>query len=45
MSARATAPAFLLVAEGASRLADPSRRTALVAAAAGAIEARTGARP
>lgn len=45
MSARATAPAYLLVAEGASRLADLSRRTALVAAAAGAIEARTGARP
>jgi diacylglycerol kinase (ATP) len=45
MSARAAAPPFLVVAEGASRLADPARRRAVVAAAAAAIEARTGTAP
>ena len=43
--ARPTAPPFLLVAAGASRLADPGRRDALVAAATAAIRARTGADP
>jgi len=36
---------FLLVAGGASRLADPVRRAALVVAATAAIKARTGAAP
>jgi len=45
MSARPTAPPFLLVAEGASHLADPGRRDALVAAATAAIRARTGTDP
>jgi len=39
-----TAP-FLIVASGASRLVDPARRDALVAAAAAAVEARTGSAP
>ena len=42
MSARSATPPFLVVAAGASRLADPLRRAALVAAASAAIEARTG---
>jgi diacylglycerol kinase family enzyme len=41
----AAAPPFLLVARGASRLADPARRDALVASATAAIAARTGAAP
>ena len=45
MSARPTAPPFLLVAAGASHLADPRRRDALVAAATAAIRARTGTDP
>ena len=45
MSARPAAPPFLVVAAGASRLADPVRRDALVATAGAAIEARTGAAP
>lgn len=43
MSASSAAAPFLVVAAGASRLADPVRRDALVAAASAAIEARTGA--
>ncbi len=38
-------PAFLLVSSGASRLADPARREALVAAAVASITTRTGATP
>ncbi len=45
MSAAASAPPFLLVAAGASRLADLGRRDALVAAAAAAIRSRTGSDP
>ncbi len=45
MSVSLVAPSLLLVAEGASRLADPVRRDALVAAAAAAIHARTGVAP
>jgi diacylglycerol kinase family enzyme len=45
MSAGSLASPFLLVAAGASRLADPVRRDALVARASAAIEARTGAAP
>jgi diacylglycerol kinase family enzyme len=45
MSARSTVPPFLLVAAGASRLADPARRAARVAATAAALEERTGAVP
>jgi diacylglycerol kinase (ATP) len=45
MSAHPTAPPFLLVAAGASHLADPGRRDALVAAATAAIRARTGTDP
>jgi len=45
MSARPAAPPFLVVAAGASGLADPVRRDALVATAGAAIEARTGAAP
>jgi diacylglycerol kinase family enzyme len=45
MSARPTAPPFLLVAAGASHLADAGRRDALVAAATAAIRARTGTDP
>lgn len=39
------APPFLVVARGASRLAEPGRRASLVAAAAAAVEARTGQAP
>ncbi len=39
------APPFLLVAQGASRLADPARRDALIAATTAAIESRIGAAP
>ena len=42
MSNRQTAPAFLLVAAGASRLADPARRDALVAAATAAASSDRG---
>jgi diacylglycerol kinase (ATP) len=45
MSAAPSAQSFLLVAAGASRLADPGRRDALVAAAAAAIRSRTGSDP
>ncbi|HYN49261.1 MAG TPA: diacylglycerol kinase family protein [Candidatus Nanopelagicales bacterium] len=45
MSASSAAPSFLVVAAGASRLADLVRRDALVATASAAIEARTGAAP
>ncbi len=45
MSARPTAPPFLLVAAGASHLVNPGRRDALVAAATAAILARTGTDP
>lgn len=38
------APPFILVARGASRLADPGRRASLVATAVAAVEARTGLR-
>ena len=44
-SQRPTAPPFLLVASGASRLADPARRETLVAPRAAAIGARTGSGP
>lgn len=36
---------FVIVARGASRLADPERRAALVAAVAAAVESRTGRPP
>jgi len=45
MSAGSLAPPFLLVAAGASRLADPVRRDALVATAGAAIGVRTGSAP
>ena len=45
MSAAASAQPFLIVAAGASRLVDPGRRDALVAAAAAAIRSRTGSDP
>jgi diacylglycerol kinase (ATP) len=45
MSARPGAPPFLIVAGGASRLAQPGRREALVTATADAIESRTGVTP
>jgi diacylglycerol kinase family enzyme len=45
MSARSATPPFLVVAAGASRLADPLRGAALVTAASAAIEARTGSVP
>jgi diacylglycerol kinase family enzyme len=45
MSIPPSAAPFLLVASGASRLADLARRDALVAAAAAAVEARAGAAP
>jgi diacylglycerol kinase (ATP) len=45
MSAIVAAPPFLLVAEGASRLADPASRDELVGAATAVIRARTGAAP
>jgi undecaprenyl-diphosphatase len=43
-TSHAPAP-FLIVASGASRLADPARRDALVATTAAAVEARTGLAP
>lgn len=45
MSSNSPPPPFVLVADGASRLADPLRRDALVAAVISAVEARTGAAP
>ncbi len=45
VSSSAPAPPFLLVASGASRLADPARRGAIVVAATAAIAARTGSEP
>ncbi len=45
MSTPLGGPPFLIVAGGASRLAQPERREALVTAAAAAIDARTGVAP
>jgi diacylglycerol kinase family enzyme len=45
VSSSALAPPFLLVASGASRLADPARRETIVTAAAAAIAARAGSDP
>ncbi|HSW42984.1 MAG TPA: diacylglycerol kinase family protein [Patescibacteria group bacterium] len=45
MNEASPAPPFLLVAVGPSRLADPLRRNALVAAVIAAVEARTGSVP
>jgi len=45
LSSSPTATSFLLLASGASRLADPARREAVISAAAAAIAARTGAQP
>jgi len=45
VSASVAAPPFLIIAEGASRLASPARRDAIAVTAAAAIEARTGTAP